>query len=197
MGSSQGVAVDVASGMSAPAKVPDVPKNLPWDKPATVAQAATPGGNIARVTYVGDGDGVSGKFADGSNVTCRLNNIDAPEVRHAAWATKSGKQMNASPDQAYGQESKKSLEAMILNKEVTIKVTQVKDGRSYCDVEFQGKDLSMSQVEAGLAMVYHRYVAPDRKAAFQGAEDKARSQRLNLWKDANPVPGETFRRQFN
>ena len=197
VGSSQGVSVNLGSGASVPAKVPDIPKDLPWGKPTTVSQASTPGGRTARVTFVGDGDGVTGQFGDGSNVTCRLNNIDAPEVKHDARTTKTGTQLQASPDQSYGRESQKSLEDLIMNKEVTIKVTQVKDGRSYCDVEFQGKDLSMRQVEQGLAMVYARYVDPARKAAFQSAEDKAKSQRLNLWNDANPLLGERFRRQYN
>ena len=193
----QAVSLNTGTGVTAPVKVPEIPKGLPWGKPEVVAQASSPGGRTAKVTYVGDGDGLSGKFADGSDITCRLDQTDAPEVAHAAYTRKDGKQMNASPEQSFGRESQKSLEAMVLNKEVTIKVTKVAGKRNFCEVEFQGKNVELSQIEAGMAWVYDRYVSDKNKDSFKSAEDKAKAQRTGLWKELNPVNPETYRRQFN
>lgn len=193
----QAVTLDTATGASAPAKVPEIPKGLPWGKPEVVAKASTPGGRTAKVTFVGDGDGLTGQFGDGSNVTCRLDQTDAPEVAHKAYTRKDGKSVNASPDQVFGRESQKSLEAMVLNKEVTIKVTKVEGSRTFCEVEIQGKNVELSQIEGGMAWVYDRYVSAQNKDGFKAAETKARQQRKGLWGELNPVNPETFRRQFN
>ena len=198
MGSTHGVAFNPSTGAAAPTKAPEVPPGLPWGKTETVAKSTAPGGSIAKVTYVGDGDGFKATFNDGTPVTCRINQIDAPEVKHDAYTTKNGKQFKASPDQAYGQESKKYLEDLILNKEVTVLVTKAeKDGRAYCEVELQGKSVALSTVQAGLAMVYGRYVSEDRKAELKGAESAAKAARKGLWADPAPISGESFRRQFN
>ena len=149
------------------------------------------------MTFVGDGDGLTGRFGDGSNITCRLDQTDAPEVAKPTWTTKAGKPKAASPDQSFGREARKSLEELVLNKEVTIKVTKVKDSRTFCEVEFQGKNVELSQVEAGMAWVYDRYVSAQNKDSFKAAETKAKQQRKGLWGELNPVNPETFRRQFN
>lgn len=209
VGSAQGVSVNIGTGTTAPTKAPDIPKDLDWDKGKTVVQGPSQEGKIVKATFaigtarsakvkkVGDGDGVTGELADGSQISCRLNNIDAPETAKDAYTTVGGKAMKASPAQAYGAESQKGLEDMILNKQVTIKVSQVKDGRPYCEVHFEGKDVSLAQVEKGLAMVYTRFVAPELRGTFYAAQEKAKKDRLNLWKDTNPIPGEKFRRLYN
>lgn len=197
MASTQGVALNPGTGSMAPAAVPDVPKDVKWGDTKEVVKSTVPGGSIYKVTYVNDGDGVSLKGKDGSNLTCRINQIDAPEVAHKDWTTSAGKKILGNPDQAFGQESKKNLEQMILDKEVTVLVTQEKAGRKYCEVEFQGKSLALSQVQAGLAMVYDRFVTADRAVELKSAEAQAKAARKGLWKDLNPMSGEQFRRTYN
>lgn len=205
----QAVTLDTATGTATPTKAPEIPKGLPWGKPEVVAQAKEPGGNTIKMTYVagmggpatvtkvGDGDGVTGRFADGKDITCRLDQTNAPEVAHNAYTLPDGKKMNASPDQSFGREAQKHLENLILNKEVTIKVTKTKGSRNFCEVEFQGKNVELNQLEAGMAWVYDRYVNDANKSTFKAAEAKAKAQRKGLWSELNPINPETFARQFN
>lgn len=125
--STASVSVDVATGAIKPAEKQITIPKVEWAKPITVVQAAGDSGKIAGhksvVTFVGDGDSVFTKNKDGSSLECRIDSIDAPEVAHPKY----GK-----PAQAFGEASKKTLEDMVLNKEVTIRVSKpAKEGENY------------------------------------------------------------------
>jgi micrococcal nuclease len=176
-----------------------VPKNTQWEQPTTLVQAAKPGGQQAVVTFVPDADGVNLKLADGKSLSCRLHSIDAPEVAHDERTT-NGKTIKASPNQSYGQESKDWLSKKILNKEVTVVITQSaetsKQGRNFCQVSFEGEDISISALENGFAMAYDKFVQPALAEKVYDAQLRAKEARRGLWKDTFPERGEDFRNRF-
>lgn len=186
------VSVDLASGATTKASQPvQIPKNVQWQPPVTAVQAAGPqakdAGQKAVITYVGDGDSVAGNFKGGGTVNCRIDGIDAPEVAHPSHGKPVG--------QPYGEDAKKLLQDMIDQKEVTIRVTKPSVngsnyGRSMCQIEISGKDVSKEMVRAGAAMVYERY-AKDPEL-FQLQND-ARTNKRGLWANPNPINPEHFR----
>ena len=111
-------------------------------------------------------------------MTCRIDSIDAPERAKPKYG-KAG--------QAYGEESKQTLENLIQNKEVNLRVTQAKDryGRALCQIEIEGKGIDQSMVESGAAMVY-KYFAEDplRKSFLDEVQATAKKEKKGLW--ANP-----------
>lgn len=177
-----------------------VPKNTEWQEPKTIAQAAKPGGQQAVVTFVPDADGVNLKLADGKSLSCRLHSIDAPEVAHKERTTAKGKTIKASPDQAYGPEARDWLSNKILNKEVTVVITQSaetsKQGRNFCQVSFEGEDMSIAALENGFAMAYDKFVLPELAEKVYAAQLKAKEAKKNLWQEAFPQRGEDFRNRF-
>ena len=133
------VVVNVGTGETRPASKPiEIPKDVQWQKPVTAVRGDIPKSGTVKavVTFVPDGDTVFGKQSDGSALACRIDGIDAPEVN----SKRTGK-----PGQPYGEESKKTLQDMILNKEVTVRITKPSVngsnyGRDMCQIEIEGKD---------------------------------------------------------
>mgnify|MGYP001765302886 CR=1 FL=1 len=167
-----------------------IPKDVAWSAPVVAEKATKPGGQIAKVTYVQDGDGASLQLKDGSSVSCRIAGIDAPET---------AKPKHNKPGQPYGEESKKSLQEAILNKEVTLTIVKSakpdKYGRELCEIEIQGQSVGLKQVQEGLAWVYERYVSGTEGNALRSAEAQARAFKKGLWADPTPVNPETFKLQ--
>src|SRR5262245_18813245 len=59
-----------------------------------------------------------------------------------------------------------------------------------------GKDVCLEQVRAGMAWHYKDYQAeqtPQDRILYAAAEDAARSARIGLWIDPNPMPPWDFR----
>ena len=171
----------------------DTPVQLarpPIGKPEQVVTAkagAIPqqGGTKFLVTYVEDGDTLSGK-TDRGNLKCRLEKIDTPEIAHP----------NANkPGQPYGNQAKKLLEDMVANKEVSVRVVKEKDkwGRSVCQIEVEGHNIEQAMLEKGAAWLSRKYFQDPNLVA---AEDKAIKNRKGLW--ADPAPGDpaAFRRRI-
>lgn len=97
----------------------------------------------------------------------RLPGIDAPKKR-----------------QAFGEKSKANLAAMVY-------------GRSVCAVMVSGKDVGLEQVRTGMAWWYRKYAKeqpPEQRVEYEQAEDDARTRRLGLWVDKNPIPPWDWRR---
>lgn len=138
---------------------------------ATPAAAIRGGGQKAIVTYVSDGD--TAKMSSGVN--CRIDGIDAPETAKPKF-NKAG--------QPYGEEAKKTLEQLIANKEVTVRITKPSDkyGRAICQIEISGKDVSHEMVKAGAAWVYEQYA---RDPSLKVEQLAAQKNRRGLW----GVPG--------
>ena len=167
-----------------PVDIPDVK----WQKPVTLTQAKDKGGERAIVTYVGDGDSASLLRKDGTQVNCRIDSIDAPETAKAKY----GKQ-----GQAFSRESQQTLEKLIENKEVTLRITKpATTGKNYdralCQIEVEGKGVDKSMLEAGAAWLYRRYANNPELAA---AEEQARTSKKGLWADLNAENPESFRRR--
>lgn len=170
-------------------KIPEVD----WRKPQVVHQAAPGaipkgGGERAVVTYVGDGDGAKLRKEDGSTLDCRIDRIDAPEVAHGKYGKKG---------QPYGDEARKTLQELIENKEVTVRVAQPAPGKNYdrslCQIEVEGKDVSTEMIQAGAAWLYRRYA---NDPAMGKLESEARAARRGLWNSLNPEYPENFKRRM-
>lgn len=185
-----GLSLDTGTGTVNPTKKPvEIPK-VTWTPPKTVVQSTnkTPG-EKAVITYVGDGDGFIFNRNDGSKVECRLDSVDAPEVAHPNYG-KAG--------QAYGEESKRTLQDMILNKEVTVRVSVPAPGKNYgrnvCQVEIEGADVSKQMLQNGAAWVLKSL---RNNPELMSLEKQARDNKAGLW--ANPIPQNPadFRRMQN
>lgn len=187
--STSSVSLDTSTGAIKPTeKQVEIPKVV-WAKPVTVEQAAGDAGKIpghkAVVTFVGDGDSIFTKNKDGSSLECRIDSIDAPEVAHPKY----GK-----PAQAFGEASKKTLQDMVLNKEVTIRISKpAKEGENYgralCQIEIEGQNVDKKILQDGMAWLNKKYNTPERAAALNDAKTNKRG----LWSDPDPINPAAFR----
>lgn len=168
-------------------KIPEVD----WSEPKMIQKAAPGaipkgGGERAVVTFVEDGDTAKLLRGDGSQIKCRIDKIDAPETAH---------EFAGKPGQAYGNEARKTLQDMIDNKEVTLKITRPADkgNRFGCQIEVEGANVDLAMVQAGAAWLYRRYANDPNLVK---AEQEARTAKRGLWADPNPVNPEAFRRSL-
>ena len=194
---SSAVSINPVNGAVAKASKPiDIPADLKWKEPVTVVQASakSKGGERALVTYVGDGDGAFLKRADGSKIECRIDSIDAPETDKTRFGNPN------KVGQPFGEEAKRTLQGLIENKEVTLRITKPaqpdspypKDRRNYCQIEVQGKGVDKSMIEAGAAWLYTRYA---NDPELVSAEAQAKASRKGLWANLNPEKPEDYRRR--
>lgn len=126
------------------------------------------------VVKVSDGDSfVMSSY--GKRVRVRMYGIDAPELK-----------------QSYGAESKKYLESLILHKKVKLKVLyEDKYKRKVAKVYCNGKQINLEMLETGNAWFY-KYHARNEKA-YRKAYEKAKQEKLGLWKQSNPQNPREFR----
>ncbi len=128
-----------------------------------------------------DGDTLYVLDANYKDHKIRLAGIDAPERR-----------------QAYGLASRKHLASIVAGQQVTVEY-QKRDryGRIVGKVLHDGIDVCLEQVKAGFAWHYKKYQheqsAEDREL-YADAENKARNERLGLWRENNPMPPWDYRR---
>lgn len=185
------LSVNLGTGNVTPAEPVVVPK-VAWNKPETVVEAKPSKlkgpTEKAVVTFVQDGDTASLNRADGSSINCRLD-FDAPETAHEKHGKKG---------QAYGEESRKTLQDMILNKEVTLKIVKpatanANFNRATCQIEIEGKNLSREMIRQGMAWVYREF---NNDPELLGLEAQARKGGVGLWSDPNPQYPADFRRQL-
>jgi endonuclease YncB( thermonuclease family) len=137
---------------------------------------------MGRVVRIADGDTITLLDSINTQHRIRLQGIDAPESH-----------------QDFGTQSKKSLSGMIFDKNVTAVCDKIDQyGRQVCKIVFDGRDINLEQVKAGMAWHYKDYEreqsAADREL-YARAEDEARSARRVLWIDANAIEPSEFRRQ--
>ncbi len=142
------------------------------------AFADTLTGKVVKIT---DGDTLYVLDANYKDHKIRLAGIDAPERR-----------------QAYGLASRKHLLSIVAGKQVRVEY-QKRDryGRIVGKVLLDGIDVCLEQVKVGFAWHYKKYqheqIAEDREL-YADAENKARNDRLGLWRENNPNPPWEFRR---
>jgi len=195
------LALDFSTGKSTPTKDPVPMPKVTWKEPV---QAVTINPIYAQLpqhkvvaTFMGDADtfnatstsyktkGERAKKAGG--IICRIDSIEAPETAKPQYGKKG---------QPYGEEATKILQQMVLNKEISIRVTKPTDGesnygRDVCQVEVAGKDVSVELIRAGAVWVYREF-----NHYGQGVldlESNARQSKLGLWELPNPVYPPDFR----
>ncbi|HEY6018958.1 MAG TPA: thermonuclease family protein [Candidatus Paceibacterota bacterium] len=130
---------------------------------------------VGRVVGVSDGDTVTILDASNTQYKIRLMGIDAPEK-----------------NQPFGQKSKQHLADLVFNRSVTVEYSkQDKYGRTVGKITVGEVDANLEQIKAGLAWHYKKYQneqTADDRIAYAQAENAARTQKLGLWAEPNPVP---------
>jgi micrococcal nuclease len=126
---------------------------------------------IARVIAVLDGDTVLVLPESGGRhpAKVRLAEIDAPEKQ-----------------QAFGEESRRSLSGMVLGRRVRV-VSQAVDvyGRLVAHLDLDGLDVNAEQIRRGMAWEYSNY---HRDHALVALQAEAQQARHGLWAYGNPTP---------
>lgn len=125
-----------------------------------------------RVIGVLDGDTLDVLNTSGPRpapMRVRIAEVDAPEKQ-----------------QDFGQRSKEALSALCFGQQAVVAITD-KDRyeRAIAHVSCQGKDVGQHMVGIGLAWVYARYA---KDPALTSLQLMARTQRIGLWSQADPVP---------
>jgi endonuclease YncB( thermonuclease family) len=142
------------------------------------AQAKSFSGKVHRVV---DGDSIELLDAHDDVLRIRLAGIDAPE-----W------------NQPFGDVSKASLRQAIEGKTVRVNAhKQDVHGRWVGYVRIRKTDVSLLQVQQGLAWVFRRYeheLSGPQRQAFNAAEAAAQNDQMGLWQQASPTPPWEWRR---
>jgi endonuclease YncB( thermonuclease family) len=126
------------------------------------------------VSLVYDGDTISVTTPDGKIYSIWLKSIDAPESK-----------------QNYSKKSRKILADFIEGKDVKV-IIYKKDlyDRYIGTVYFNGQDVGLKQIEAGMAWHFKQFAfeqnAEERRMYAQ-AEQKARADKIGLWEDSKPI----------
>lgn len=195
------LALDFRTGKGTPTKDPVPMPKVAWKEPV---QAVTINPIYAQLpqhkvvaTFVPDGDTINAtsdayktkgeKAKKAGGIICRIDSIETPETAKPQYGKKG---------QPYGAEAAKILQQMVLNKEISIRVTKPTDGesnygRDVCQIEVAGKDVSVELLRAGAAWLYKEY-----NNYGQGGfdlESTARQSKLGLWGLPNPIYPPDFR----
>ena len=124
---------------------------------------------VLTVGQVTDGDTANLKQAGGKpDLVCRLDGMDARET------TKTWKNP-PDPGQPYGKEAVGALARLIENKEVSVTVTKAKDdyGRSICQIDVQGTNVTAEMVKAGAAYLTEKFYTEGPDTALRTGEREA------------------------
>jgi len=135
---------------------------------------------LGMVVGVMDGDTIDVLTTDKVLVRVRLAGIDAPEKA-----------------QPFGAAAKQKLSDLVFAREVVV-VWDKKDryGRTVGKVLVNGADADLRMVESGLAWHYKKYAweqSVDDQLRYAAAETTARTRRVGLWRDAEPIAPWDFR----
>lgn len=145
-----------------------LPMLLLWCMTAAHADIA---GKVVAVT---DGDTITVLDAANRQHKVRLTGIDAPER-----------------GQPFGTASRDHLSGLIAGKQVVVESgSQDRYGRTLGKVRFEGVDVNLEQVRAGMAWWYRYYAKTqpvEDRASYEAAEEAAKSKCLGLWSDPNPI----------
>lgn len=133
----------------------------------------------AKVVNVTDGDTIKVYNADLGQVKIRLYGIDTPEKR-----------------QPYGKAAGKYLASLIAGATVEVEsVTKDRYGRTVGIVWDSETNINQQMVQDGYAWVYKRYCDKPFCVEWIALEGKARSSRIGLWQESNPMPPWEWRRR--
>jgi endonuclease YncB( thermonuclease family) len=131
---------------------------------------------------VTDGDTIKVLTAEHQLLRIRVSWIDAPEM-----------------GQAFGNNAKQAMSALVFGKDVELRPhTTDRYGRLVAMVFVDGQDAGLELIKEGLAWAYEHYLITEGTAELQQsyttAERAARSARLGLWQDSEPVPPWEYRK---
>lgn len=127
-----------------------------------------------KVIKVADGDSITVLTSDNQRFRVRLYGIDCPERR-----------------QPYGSAATRFTREAVAGKDV--EVTEYGRDRWGRIVGVVG-DLNQSLIEAGLAWVYPQYCKKPFCKDWTLLQISARQERRGLWRDADPLPPWTYRK---
>jgi micrococcal nuclease len=120
--------------------------------------------------------------ADKTTQRVRLAGIDTPER-----------------GQPYGKRAKQALLERVGGETVTVEWNKRDRYRRIIGkLVLEGKDVNLSMVEDGLAWWYRKYAGEQSeidRGLCEAAEARARSERVGLWRDPQPVPPWDWRRR--
>lgn len=129
------------------------------------------------VTKVHDGDSIHITPEGEKRVIIRLAGIDAPELK-----------------QPFGIASRDKLRSMILNRPAEAKCHKIdRYRRQVCVVYFNGEDVNLQMVRAGMAWhykEYHKEQSRWQRWEYSRAENKARNGGFGLWGRESIAPWE-------
>ena len=149
--------------------------------PATCAHVAFAETMSGEVVGLADGDTVTVLDASKVQHRIRLAGIDAPEKK-----------------QAFGERSRQSLSDLVFRKQVTVEYTKTdRYGRIVGKVVANGRDVSLAQVQRGLAWHYKAYERDQTLAdrtQYSQAESSAREAHVGLWRDQRPTAPWDYRK---
>ncbi len=147
---------------------------------APIAFADTLTGKVIKVA---DGDSITVLDNTNTQHRIRLQGIDAPERK-----------------QAFGNASRKHLATLVAGKVVTVKWDKRDRYRRIVGfVIVDGQDVNLAQVKAGMAWFYRYYqreLSAEDRRLYADVENKARYERLGLWRENNPNPPWEHRRLY-
>jgi micrococcal nuclease len=129
----------------------------------------------ARVISVIDGNTLEIRGEDNETRKVILAGIDSPELT-----------------QEFGEKAKKLLEKLALEKDVTVQITgKDRTGTSIGIVIIEDKDPRLELLKEGLAWTSEKNPLPDLETVRLKAQEKGKG----LWKQDNPTPPWTYRRE--
>ena len=143
------------------------------------AFADTFSGKVVRIL---DGDTVD-VLVGQTPTRVRLAGIDAPET-----------------GQSYGTKAKQKLTSLVGGKEIQVESNKTdRYGRTVGKLLYQGQDVILAMVQAGLVWWYRHYAdeqTPVDRTLYEAAETKAKAERRGLWADPKAIPPWDFRHQL-
>nr|WP_211437083.1 thermonuclease family protein [Campylobacter curvus] len=120
-----------------------------------------------QVVKISDGDTITILTQEKQQVKVRLYGIDAPEKK-----------------QPHGQKSKQFLANLIAGEVVEIDENgKDRYKRTIGTIYLNGADINAQMVANGYAWAYRKF-----SKKYTAQESKAKSQRLGLWRDKEPIP---------
>jgi len=148
---------------------------------------------VGTVNYVADGDTIHVLTAEQTKLKVRLYGIDAPETEKSNRRTGE----ISKPGQSYGEEAKNALAGAISGKEVTLEVMDTdRYKRVVCIVWYQGRNINLEMVSAGLAEAFSEYLKPPYRNTFLLAQREAKIAGHGIWSLPNYERPSDFRRKI-
>lgn len=139
---------------------------------------------MVRAVY--DGDTLLLTTREESRLKVRLYGVDSPETKKPD-----------KPGQPFGEVARRTLMYKVMGRRVTAEIMDIDQyQRAVAVIRYQGKDINREMVAEGFAWAYRQYLQGPYASEYISQEERARSRRAGLWRDANPQPPWEFRAQL-